>query len=99
MYLASSEKLGTDVALKVTKSESDEQEDPQVFAREYEALSALKNPAIVTIYDYGINAGREYLAMEYFPRGGLQEPTLARHSRGRCAALPGTDRPRPAGGP
>ena len=95
VYLANSEKLGTDVALKVTKSENDEQEDPQMFAREYEALSALRNPAIVTIYDYGINAGREYLAMEYFPRGdfksrllrGILEPDALRYLEQIARAL------------
>ncbi len=76
VYLANSEKLGTDVALKVTKREDDEQDDPQVFAREYAALSALRNPAIVTIYDYGTNAGREFLAMEYFPRGDFKTRLL-----------------------
>jgi DNA-binding response OmpR family regulator len=72
VYLASSDSLDVDVALKVTKSETDGAEKQQEFAREYEALSALKNPSIVTIYDYGTNAGREYLAMEYFPRGDLK---------------------------
>ena len=76
VYLASSEKLGTDVALKVTKSDNDDQQDQQVFAREYEALSALRNPSIVTIYDYGTNAGREFLAMEYFPRGDFKSRLL-----------------------
>jgi DNA-binding response OmpR family regulator len=76
VYLANSEKLGTDVALKVTKSENDDQEEQQVFAREYQALSALQNPAIVTIYDYGTNAGREFLAMEYFPRGDFKSRLL-----------------------
>ena len=76
VYLATSEKLGTDVALKVTKSELDDQDDQQVFAREYAALSALRNPAIVTIYDYGTNAGREFLAMEYFPRGDFKSRLL-----------------------
>jgi DNA-binding response OmpR family regulator/predicted Ser/Thr protein kinase len=76
VYLANSEKLGSDVALKVTKSESDDPENQQVFAREYEALSALNSPAIVTIYDYGNNAGREFLAMEYFPRGDLKTRLL-----------------------
>jgi DNA-binding response OmpR family regulator len=76
VYLANSEKLGTDVALKVTKSENDDQEEQQVFAREYGALSALANPAIVTIYDYGTNAGREFLAMEYFPRGDFKSRLL-----------------------
>jgi DNA-binding response OmpR family regulator len=76
VYLANSEKLGSDVALKVTKSETDDPDEQQVFAREYEALSALSHPSIVTIYDYGTNAGREYLAMEYFPRGDLKARLL-----------------------
>jgi CheY-like chemotaxis protein/predicted Ser/Thr protein kinase len=76
VYLADSEKLGTDVALKVTKSETDDPDEQQVFAREHEALSALNHPSIVTIYDYGTNAGREFLAMEYFPRGDLKARLL-----------------------
>src|SRR5580692_10243703 len=76
VYLASSDKQAGDVALKVTKSESDDANGQQVLAREYAALSALRNPAIVTIYDYGINAGREFLAMEYFPRGDLKTRML-----------------------
>ena len=76
VYLARSDKLDTDVALKVTKSENEDQGEQQQLAREYAALSALRNPAIVTIYDYGANAGREYLAMEYFPRGDLKTRLL-----------------------
>ena len=76
VYLAHSEKLGSDVALKVTKSETEDPGEQQVFAREYEALSALSHPSIVTIYDYGTNAGREFLAMEYFPRGDLKARLL-----------------------
>jgi DNA-binding response OmpR family regulator len=76
VYLARSDQLDTDVALKVTKSENEDQGEQQQLAREYAALSALRNPAIVTIYDYGANAGREYLAMEYFPRGDLKTRLL-----------------------
>lgn len=76
VYLADSELLKADVALKVTKSEIDDPEDQRVFAREYEALKSLNHPSIVTIYDYGNNAGREYLAMEYFPRGDLKARLL-----------------------
>jgi DNA-binding response OmpR family regulator len=76
VYLAGSEKRAEDVALKVTKSESDEADEQQALAREYATLSALNNPSIVTIYDYGTNAGREFLAMEYFPRGDLKSRLL-----------------------
>ena len=69
VYRAASVKLGRDVALKISKSDRTE---GQLLAREYAALSALRHPAIVEIYDYGSEAGREYLAMELFPRGDLK---------------------------
>ena len=72
VYLATSASLGTDVALKVSKSEHDEANQRQFLAREHSAISALRHPSIVTIYDYGVYHGREYLAMEYFPRGDLK---------------------------
>jgi eukaryotic-like serine/threonine-protein kinase len=72
VYLAESEALGHDVALKVSRSLRDEESDRQLLAREYAALSAIYHPCIVEIYDYGVHANREYLAMEYFPRGDLK---------------------------
>jgi DNA-binding response OmpR family regulator len=72
VYLAASEALGHDVALKVSRGRRDEHEDRKFLAREYAAISALYHPAIVEIYDYGLHDGREYLAMEYFPRGDLK---------------------------
>jgi len=72
VYLATSAALGTDVALKVSKHEHDEANQRQFLAREHSAISALRHPSIVTIYDYGMHHGREYLAMEYFPRGDLK---------------------------
>jgi eukaryotic-like serine/threonine-protein kinase len=71
VYLATSAARALDVALKITKAE-DEAEQRQVLAREHAALSAIKHPAIVEIYDYGTHDGREFLAMEYFPRGDLK---------------------------
>lgn len=72
VYLAESEALGHDVALKVSRGKRDGNEDHQLLAREYSAISAIYHPAIVEIYDYGMHEGREYLAMEYFPRGDLK---------------------------
>ncbi len=72
VYLARSAALEIEVALKVSKAERDEASDPQLLAREYAALCALHHPSIVRIHDYGVYAGREYLAMEYFPRGDLK---------------------------
>ncbi|MGH8260434.1 MAG: protein kinase domain-containing protein [Steroidobacteraceae bacterium] len=95
VYLASSVTLGLDVALKVSKSEDDESSDRQLFAREHAALSALRHPAIVRIHDYGVHRGREYLAMEYFPRGdlkarlqrGILEPDVLRYIEQMARAL------------
>jgi len=72
VYLATSEALRRDVALKVTRGGTDDATEAQVFAREHEALSAVHHPSIVTLHDYGMHDGREYIAMEYFPRGDLK---------------------------
>ena len=72
-------------------------EECQEFAREYAAISALQNPAVVDIYDYGFHDGREFIAMEYFPCGDLktrlQQPiTITREPRVRAAHLRRTAR-------
>jgi eukaryotic-like serine/threonine-protein kinase len=72
VYLAGSDSLGIDVALKVSKTEDDEANQRQFLAREHAALSAINHPSIVKIHDYGVHEAREYLAMEYFPRGDLK---------------------------
>jgi len=95
VYLATSAALGFDVALKVSRAERDEAGDRQLLAREHAALSALRHPAIVEIYDYGVDQGREYLAMEYFPRGdlkarlqrGILEPDVLRYVEQIARAL------------
>ncbi|HTV50868.1 MAG TPA: protein kinase [Steroidobacteraceae bacterium] len=72
VYLAHSAALNADVALKVSKSERDEANERQFLARERAAITAIRHPGIVTLYDYGVHQAREYLAMEYFPRGDLK---------------------------
>jgi DNA-binding NarL/FixJ family response regulator len=71
VYLAQSEALGREVALKVTLGEADADQH-QMLSREFEAVSRIRHPAVVELHDYGVHAGREYLAMEYFPRGDLK---------------------------
>ncbi|HEX4618342.1 MAG TPA: serine/threonine-protein kinase, partial [Steroidobacteraceae bacterium] len=44
----------------------------QFLEREYTAVQAIRSPLVVEIYDYGVHAGFEYLAMEYLPRGDLK---------------------------
>ncbi len=72
VYLATSDALKHDVALKVTRGGSGDATEAQAFAREHEALSAIRHPSVVTLHDYGMHDGREYIAMEYFPRGDLK---------------------------
>ena len=74
VFLATSSATETDVALKVSQAQPvDDPAIQQDLAREYEALAALNHPSVVDIYDYGVHAGREYLAMEYFPCGNLKD--------------------------
>jgi DNA-binding response OmpR family regulator/tRNA A-37 threonylcarbamoyl transferase component Bud32 len=72
VYLAASAALGKDVALKVSRSSREGNAERQMLEREYKAILAIRDPAVVTLHDYGIDQGHEYLAMEYFPRGDLK---------------------------
>jgi hypothetical protein len=72
VYLASSAHRGHNVALKVSKTLRDEAAGRQFLEREYTAIMAVRSPLVVEIYDYGVHAGFEYLAMEYLPRGDLK---------------------------
>ncbi len=72
VYLAASTHRGYNVALKVCKTLRDEAAGRQFLEREYTAVMAVRSPLVVEIYDYGVHAGFEYLAMEYLPRGDLK---------------------------
>ena len=72
VYLAASAALGSDVALKVSRTFREGDAERQALEREYKAILAIRDPAVVRIHDYGIEKGLEYLAMEYFPRGDLK---------------------------
>jgi len=64
------------VALKISQPQTGGPAGQPQFAQEYKAIAALRDPAIVDIYDYGVHEGREYLAMEYFPCGDLKQRML-----------------------
>ena len=96
VYLAHSAVLGHYVALKVTRpTAGNPTEDGREFAREYAAISAIHHPAVVEIHDYGYHAGREFIAMEYFPCGDLKTRLLQpitiveslQYAQRICAAL------------
>ncbi|MDB6090797.1 MAG: hypothetical protein JWN85_3581 [Gammaproteobacteria bacterium] len=72
VYLATSIALGHNVALKVSKTLRDDAAGRQFLEREYTAIIAIRDPLVVQIYDYGVHAGFEYLAMEYLLRGDLK---------------------------
>jgi len=76
VWLARSDALGRPVALKVSTPQHGESNDTPQFAREYAAIAAMRSPAIVDIYDYGVHDGREFLAMEFFPCGDLKQRLL-----------------------
>ena len=71
VYLAESARLATEIALKVSKIPS-EGRARQALEREYQAILAVHDPAVVRIFDHGAEGGYEYLAMEYFPLGDLK---------------------------
>jgi serine/threonine protein kinase len=72
VYFAHSVSSGRNVALKISKPKADGSGDSREFEREYAAISAIAHPSVVEIYDYGFHAGREFIAMEYFPCGDLR---------------------------
>jgi eukaryotic-like serine/threonine-protein kinase len=75
VYLARSEELGFNVALKVLQRAADVADAPgdeQRFAREYKIISQIRHRAIVDVYDFGSNEGLSYIATEYFPAGDLK---------------------------
>jgi eukaryotic-like serine/threonine-protein kinase len=84
VYLANSASLGRNVALKISKPMIEDADECNEFAREYAAISALRHPSVVEIYDYGFHDGREFISMEYFPCGDLkvrlQQPITVRES-------------------
>ena len=76
VWLARSAALQRPVALKISEPLDSDPGDLQQFAHEYSAIAALRDPAIVDIYDYGVHEGREFMAMEYFPCGDLKQRLL-----------------------
>lgn len=81
VYRARDTKLGRDVAIKVLPAEfSSDPERRKRFAREAQAIAALKHPNIVTIHSVEETDGAHYITMEYvegetlaarIPKGGL----------------------------
>jgi len=61
--------LDRKVAVKLLAREA----DPRRFRREAHAVGTLAHPNIATLYDYGEDGERPYMAFEYLPGGSLEE--------------------------
>ena len=73
VYRARQTSVGRDVALKViTGNHNAEPEFGERFRREAETTARLSHPHILKVFDFGEEAGRPYLAMEYMSGGTLR---------------------------
>lgn len=75
IYVAYSEELHHNVAIKVLRTGANSQGQrtaEQRFERERELLMRVRHPAIVDVYDWGHGDGFRYIVTEYFPSGSLE---------------------------
>lgn len=79
VYKAYDEKLHRVVALKLLPPEYTSQEDRRRrFLQEARAASALSHPHILTVYEFGEDGGRPYMAMEYVEGETLRQKIKTR---------------------
>src|SRR5918997_373840 len=79
VYKAYDEKLQRVVALKLLPPEFMAQEERRRrFLQEARAASILNHPHILTVYEFGEDGGRPYMAMEYVEGETLREKIKAR---------------------
>ncbi|HWP54892.1 MAG TPA: serine/threonine-protein kinase, partial [Pyrinomonadaceae bacterium] len=65
VYLAYDTRLGRQAALKLLPSRFNSPERVRRLEREARAASALNHPHIITIYDFGQENGRDFIASEF----------------------------------
>jgi serine/threonine protein kinase len=90
VYRARDERVGRMVALKILAPElADDETFRQWFVQELRAVTAIRNPHIVPVFEAGEADGLLYLAMRYVPGGDAR--SLARREGpmppGRVAAI------------
>ncbi|HVF66793.1 MAG TPA: UvrD-helicase domain-containing protein [Pyrinomonadaceae bacterium] len=79
VYKAYDEKLHRVVALKLLPPEyTSNEERRRRFLQEARAASILNHPHILTVYEFGEDAGRPYMAMEYVEGKTLREKINSR---------------------
>ncbi len=74
VYRARQRRLDRTVALKVLVPElADDSAFAQRFLREARAMARMSHPNVVTVHDFGEEAGRYYLVMEYVEGASLRD--------------------------
>lgn len=69
VWCARDTELGRRVALKLLAPNA----DTARFEREARAVAALAHPNVNQLYDYGEDAGRPFMVLEYLPGGALED--------------------------
>jgi serine/threonine protein kinase len=71
VYLATDEKIGRKVAIKIIRKDSQMTEAYTRFEREAQTLAKFNQPNIVPVHDFGEYEGAPYLVMAYIEGGTL----------------------------
>jgi len=77
VYCAEDLELGRRVALKLLARDA----DTARFEREARAVASLGHPNVMQLYDYGEDAGRPYMVLEYVPGGTLENRLAAANGK------------------
>ena len=77
VYLGEHVRLGNQAAIKVLQTRL-ESEDIESFQQEARTIGRLAHPNIVRVFDFAVQDGTPFLAMDYAPNGTLRQ----RHGRG-----------------
>jgi serine/threonine-protein kinase len=67
LFLGYHPDLERQVAIKLLRNDIDPDHMRERFLREARAVARLRHPNIVTLFDYGVHQGQQYLVMEYLP--------------------------------
>ncbi|HEY7346912.1 MAG TPA: protein kinase [Ktedonobacterales bacterium] len=82
VYLGEHVRLGNQAAIKVLQTRL-ESEDIESFQQEARTIGRLTHPNIVRVFDFAVQDGTPFLAMDYAPNGTLRQ----RYEKGAQAPL------------